>query len=317
VQVLVGDDGLDPARHRSLVEEFVERRGVIVFLNNFEIIGGEGSIGYLVEQGIPVVGNPLGDKHFAGRPTYFSQGSDGDRSWDAHVFAAASVALPAQSKLGVITCTEVPGCRNDRRVAESGRDAGFAVVYQSEVSIAQPDYTAECLAARNADVQVLFTILDGLAIRRLAASCARQGFRPRFVLSAKTLDLEGAADPNLDRAIVPSEVFSRALETTPASGAFHAVLRRYLPGTKPWGLHPYGWVAAKLLERGADRLANPPSPRSVLEGLWSIKDDDLGGLTAPLTFDRQRGGTERACWFVDVIRQGRVTPFLDGRRTCR
>ena len=50
-----------------------------------------------------------------------------------------------------MTCVEADGCKSLGRVfPKYGPEFGLDVVYQAGVSLAQPDYTAECLNARNA-----------------------------------------------------------------------------------------------------------------------------------------------------------------------
>jgi branched-chain amino acid transport system substrate-binding protein len=63
-------------------------------------------------------------------------------------------------------------------------------------------------------------------------------------------------------------------------------------------------VAGKLLERAGRALPEPPTSHAVLEGLWSVNDDDLGGLTYPLTFVRDQPTEPKACWFNLVIQGG-------------
>jgi hypothetical protein len=58
-----------------------------------------------------------------------------------------------------------------------------------------------------------------------------------------------------------------------------------------------GWTAGKLLERAGQHLSEPPTTASILQGLWSIKGDDLGGLTYPITFNTNQPAPPQTCWF--------------------
>ena len=55
------------------------------------------------------------------------------------------------------------------------------------------------------------------------------------------------------------------------------------------------------METPEERLIEAPRPirwsAAILAGLWSIHDDTLGGLTAPLTFIRNQPAPQRMCWF--------------------
>lgn len=57
------------------------------------------------------------------------------------------------------------------------------------------------------------------------------------------------------------------------------------------------------MERAAARLPEPPTSEAILEGLWSMKDDNLGGLTEPLTFIKDKPAVPKACWFDVRIRE--------------
>jgi len=59
---------------------------------------------------------------------------------------------------------------------------GAEVVYDPQISLAQPDYTAEVLGAERAGVDVLITFADVATVNRVAQSAHRQNYRP--VLSA-------------------------------------------------------------------------------------------------------------------------------------
>ena len=50
--------------------------------------------------------------------------------------------------------------------------------------------------------------------------------------------------------------------------------------------------------------SEPPTAESVLNGLWSIQNDSLGGLTYPLTFVRDQPAERKACWFGFAVKDG-------------
>ena len=46
------------------------------------------------------------------------------------------------------------------------------------MSLTQPNFTAECLAARNAGLTFLMLGMDTNSERRVISSCAQQGYNP-------------------------------------------------------------------------------------------------------------------------------------------
>jgi hypothetical protein len=75
-------------------------------------------------------------------------------------------------------------------------------------------------------------------------------------------------------------------------------------------------VAAKLFELATQKLPEPPSTEGILEGLWSIKGNDLGGLTAPLTFRRDEKAEYLSCYWVVQFKDARIVSPNGGERGC-
>src|SRR5205823_1078432 len=151
-------------------------------------------------------------------------------------------------------CTEA-----DRIGTQFATELGLQLVYRGRSSLAQPDYTAECLAARNAGVQVWQIGLDPPSISRVAAACARQGYRPIFATHAGLiLDRQGK-NPNLGGMIGHTNVFPYFQRNTPATAEFQAAVKRFAPNADLGVGMATGWTSGKLFERAAMGLPERPS----------------------------------------------------------
>lgn len=308
IKHVVADDGADPARHRALVRELVERRGVQAFVYKVEAFAGlTGPDPYITEHRIPVVGTFLSYDWDYASPLYFPQASSGNEFNIASYFGPASqILLPkGLKKLGTFTCVESNVCEQAKNTwAKKAAEFGFEVVYQAGVSLGQPDFTAECLAARNAGVQLVFFGFDDKSAGRVANSCARQSFRPAYVHTFQAASPAMQTNPNLDGMLVGSLTFPWPATDSPARRAAHDAFRRYLPNTPPLGTHMVGWVAGKLFEEGQKNLSATFTIQDLLTGLWQIRDNDLGGITHPLSFFPDRGAQRRTCWSVVQVSKG-------------
>ena len=60
----------------------------------------------------------------------------------------------------------------------------------------------------------------------------------------------------------------------------HAALKRYGGGVAPTAGSSLAWSAAKVFELAARNVGDTPGAAAILDGLWSIKNNDFGGLTA-------------------------------------
>jgi branched-chain amino acid transport system substrate-binding protein len=299
VKYLVRDDGADPARHRALKQQSIEQDHAVAFLADAEGITGKSAVEYVQSKRVPVIGSEGGQEYFYKNPMFFPQASHGDSFAFPVAAAPAGVFVPqGKTKLGVLVCAEVELCGIVGGIVEkSAKALGFEIVYKGKASLAQPDFTAECLANRNAGAQVMVVIMDTNSLGRFASSCARQGFRPSFAELGSMQRLDQRGDANLVGMVASSNVFPYFQTGTPAADEFQAALKAQGSGLEPGIGLTQGWVAGKVLEKAAANLPEPPTSEAVLNGLWSFKDETLGGITAPLTFVKEQPAKRSTCWF--------------------
>lgn len=301
VRLLTYDDGGDPARHRAQIQEAVERQHVIAFVQTNGVLTGRGSIDYISAHRIPVIGSETGSAWFYENPMYFPQASSGDLFFELNILGVGQQAAPlGKAKFGWIYCAEINACTEfDRVAAATAQEAGLQPVYRAKASLAQPDFTAECISARNAGVEILDVALDTNSIGRVAASCARQGFRPIFSSLGGLIADRLKDDVNMAGFVGSINVFPYFQRGTPATDEFQHAMKAYggKTATAPGVAPTVGWVSAKLFEKAAANLSEPPTAQSVLEGLWGIRNDTLGGLTADLTFTKDQPAPRVLCWW--------------------
>jgi branched-chain amino acid transport system substrate-binding protein len=263
-----------------------------------------------------VIGSEGAGQWFYESPMYFPQTTHGNAFYHLATYGTALVALPAgKTKLGSTACVEIEACGTfDKEVAGSAKDAGFDHVFRSRASVAQPDYSAECLSARNAGVQVWLIAMDGSSVIRLAQGCARQGFRPTYATLGSIAIDRMKDEPNLEGTIVSLNAFPHFQSGTPATDEFQRVIHA---SKVPLGAgSAVGWVSAKLFEKAAANMPEPPTADAVLRGLWSLKDDTLGGLTIPLTFPENQPEPVKMCWFTMVANKGAWTTPNNYKLSC-
>jgi branched-chain amino acid transport system substrate-binding protein len=301
VNLVVGDDGGDPARHRALHQKLVEQDHVLAFVENFEVISrNKATIDYLNAKRIPVIGGEGSGDHYYQSPMYFPQAAAGDTILYTSIAGAAQYTVPkGKTKYGMLVCQEAQLCKDGERVwTEAAPKLGVQVVYTGRGSLAQPDFTAQCLAARNAGVEVLLLILDPNSILRLLASCSRQGYSPILGLTGSEVEDQMKTDANMEGALAMSSVFPYFQTGTPATDEFQAAIAKFAP-QQARGVGPAtGWTTGKLFEKAAAAMPEPPTTEAILRGLWSLRGDTLGGITQPLTFhEGQNSPRDPACWF--------------------
>jgi hypothetical protein len=85
-----------------------------------------------------------------------------------------------------------------------------------------------------------------------------------------------------------------------------SVIARYAPGLDPSGQTPVGWTSAKLLEYASKYLPGKDTLTSadILASMDKVKNYDVGGMTAPLTFTEGQPAKPFVCWSATTIRKG-------------
>ena len=318
VQLLVYDDGGDPAKARGQVQEAIERRGAIAFLHSTALLTGHGTQAYIASKGIPVIGSETGSEWFYSSPFYFPQASSARFMYRSIPYGMAGMILPAgKKKVASINCLEAQACKDAGEVFRAdGPRAGLEVVYTAQASLAQPGYTAECLQAQRAGAEAVVVALDPSGVDRFVNDCARQGYRPVYSLPSLILTNAVKGNPNLEGLVAPLTTFPFFQSGTPGTDEFQRVMRKYAGGVILTAGHAAAWTSAKLFETAAAQLGEPPTPQGVLAGLTSIKNDDLGGLTQPLTFAPGANAKGTTCWFMSTLKKGQFVSPDNFQRHC-
>ena len=319
VRLVTADDGTDPARHRALVQELVERRGVIAFVYNAAVFSGHASVSYLEQKRIPVVGGSGTEPWYTTSPMFFTQIIAGEVAIEATVASyARSAKAMGLSKMGLITCSDgVAVCDDTARVAPGYiKRYGLQLAYQGKASLAQPDFTANCLAARNEGAEILYLALDANSYARFGKGCASVGYKPRYGIAQPVMLAELATDPNLQGSPGVSYTAPFFFGANPAIGRFQQAMARYAAKAPLTGSASLGWSAAELLGAAARHLPATPTPADILEGVWALAGDDLGGLTAPLRFKRDAPTVPSVCYWQVLVADNRYQTPDNGQRHC-
>jgi branched-chain amino acid transport system substrate-binding protein len=306
VQVVTADDGGDPSRNLSLTRDMVENQGVVAFIGNIVPLSLNGSRAYLEQKGVPIIGGDLTDVGWYQSPMFFPQGALIDGSLRGSARTAVSVGGP---RVALLYCGEAAACFRARDLFQQGavRDGGGELVYTAQVSLAQPDFTAECIQLRSNRVDAVVATVDGNSLSRLARACAQQNVKVQFVSFSLALVDSLRSDPNLQGLVGTSGLFPWMLTDGPASEYAQAVAR-FAPKLNTSGSTAAVWGSGKLVEAASRALpSGTPTSKDLLEGLYALKGETLGGLAPPLSFRRGQPPAPISCYFTISLKGGAFT----------
>lgn len=306
VELITIDDEANASRHSAAVRDLVESHGAIAFVGQ-TTTEHPAAAAYLEERQVPVVGGDLRLHIWNESPMFFAQ-STSLRNQNRAIFHAASAVDPGQN-VGTLVCVEAEVCSEAQAAArEDAPRAGFEITYEGEASLGQPDYTAECLAARNADVDLFYVVMDDNSHRRVAESCFRQDFDPLYVGSGGTINTGSPQVEPFDGLVAALPQFPflglSPGEAPPAYQQYVQAHQQYAPDAELTPHSAGGWMSAKLFEAAAQNVSSTPTSAEILEGLWSMNARVIGGITPPLTFNRDEPSPHVDCYYVMRIQGG-------------
>jgi branched-chain amino acid transport system substrate-binding protein len=318
VQYLVEDDGGDPSTDQAEVQSLVEQHHVIAFVDFDAPLAGNASVAYLTQHRIPVIGSEGGSPWFYNSPMYFPQQTSGSYILEGIVAGVAAYGKSlGLTKYGQVTCIEAAQCSGLYNQAPAyAQKFGLQLVYRGQGSLTQPDFTSTCQAAQRAGAQMFGMGLDTNSDFRLLRNCNSVGFHPVFVTGG-ALATPGLAQYSLANGtlIVMGEIPPSHL-TNPSLAQFQSVLHQYAPGLNVDTGTMNGWVSAQLLAAASADISDPPTSDSILRGLWTISNNDLGGITQPLTFTANQNAPTVVCYWAVKIQSGTYVDVGNGARIC-
>jgi branched-chain amino acid transport system substrate-binding protein len=306
VQLLVGDHGGNESRAVSIARDFVENKGAIALTQGS---GGPAIGEYAKSKSVPVIGTVLTGGAWNTNPMLFPPfGAN-----DAGSFGAARlIKRTGKTKMASIFCAESPDCEDgSKRIQRAAEAEGLQMVSQQRYSVTAPDYTAECIQMRSSGAEVVYPTGDTGSMIRMARACSRQNFRPIWV--SPTMDDSVASVPEFEGAIAITPVFPWFMRSeNPAIAEYAAAIGKYAPArlTKGNIFMSEAWVSAKLFERAAQKVGDKPTSQDILNALWSMRGETLGGLTngrAARTFNRDQATPETFCVYDTRLVGGKWT----------
>lgn len=298
VKVIVYDDGADTAKARSQVQELVEQHNAVAIVAAMATAQGlEAWRGYVEQKKVPVIGGDCGPAWVAS-PVLFRECTTSQDNLMG--FAVLAAKYGKSKEFGGLFCQEDQGCAfAEERLFTKGdaKRAGLNPRYRARISITQPDFTSECIQARNNGVELLFVAGDPNTVGRVASSCRRQNYNPQFAQIDGTVSATTPGKPGLEDVLMVSRVFPFTDLATPAFKEFEAAWAKHGGGQPAGPAAAMGWASAKIFEAAAKAAGGDISRESLLQQLYRVKNERFGGLTVPLTFTS--GGTNAAkCLFL-------------------
>ena len=304
IQLTQLDDGSDPARVAANWNLIVHDKSAVALVGGGVPIAIAALRSAAERDKVPVVGGDITAVDWVQSPFMFPTGGAPLTSYDGGVVEAVA-ATKGAPKAGIFYCVEASICTGLKNNFPHSVERAKATAGPSlAVSLTQPDFTSECQQMKAAGVNVIFFGLDGSASIRAARSCASLNYFPTIATGAIAVSAQASTDAGLRRnnTYLGSGVVPYPNTDLPALQAFHAAMKQYAPSNLEDQQSLLGWAAGKLFEaalakEAAKARAGNVTTAMVLDGLWQLKNEKLGGLTPGATFIKGEHAAIDDCYY--------------------
>jgi branched-chain amino acid transport system substrate-binding protein len=293
IRMIIADTGGAAANAQAIAQKCVEQEKAVAFFNEYSFGELDGAIPYLKAKGVPVIGSIGGAVSSDHSIMVFNpmNGADVGQAWG---FINTIAAQTDKKKLGVLYCQEASTCA--QQISSFSKllpYKGLEIVYKAQVSLVQPDYTAQLLQAKNAGAEVMVLLMDSASVGRIARNAAQQNYSP-ILAGTYNLGIQATLDqgPVLNGLLLASR--TPAYTTSPLLKDYRDSMARYQPGKVTGDVGAGAFVVGALLEKYAAKFLGKKTVTSqdFLDLLYSLKDEKLGGLLPGITFARTDDRTQ-------------------------
>lgn len=309
VKIIFADDGGDPSRAQTIVRNFVENDKILAVAFEHGPVTVASVMPYLEKVGVPRIGTVEGHPVVDTSPMSFQATISVKATGRGHIMPLWALR-PDAKKVHVVYCREVQACSNmkDDLVANAKR-FGLTVTGESQASLAQPDYTAEILAAKNGGADAIAAVLENASVIRLARGVQRQGggLSISFQQTMHTDSFYKNGGEAIEGVLGSSSTV--AYDTSEKLADYRAAMDRYQPGVEQGVYGSSTWVYGKIIETAIGKLGNNITSAGLVEALHSFRNETFGGLLPPITFPQGRSHERvNECLVVGEVKGGKFVP---------
>ena len=266
---------------------------------------------------IPVIGTNITEAANFQNPGFYAPGQTADSSAYADIITAKAAGV---TSLADLYCAEAPACSQGFALQKAqAQKQSLPLVYGVSYSSTAPNYTAQCLAAKQAHANGLFIGGTGTIIVRIGSDCANQSFDPVFLTEGEGFSMN-QAKLHMWSEYGDIPFFANNAEIQ----KMNAAVDKYFPGIRnndtTWSqLAEQGWASGLLItdvvKSAGVTASSAPSAAAIEKGLESLHGDTLDGMSPPLTFPAGQPHPID-CWFTGKVENATPSVVNNGQVTC-
>lgn len=318
VEITYVDDKADPGTSVTVAQQLISAK-VAVILDNSYLDSTWAKAAAAAK--IPVVGGIFNLADYTTNPYFFPSGQTEN-------FAIDSVAQIAQQagakRIANFYCAEAPVCQEYVGLLKTASEkVGAKQVFSASVAATGVNYSAQCVAAKQAGADSIFLTGSADSNSRMAADCQRQDYGPIYLMQGAAYSDSMASAPGMGNKLWLSYPILPYWTDNPAVQKMRDAVDKYFPSLRKsaaWSnIAVQMWTGGLLIERavhnsGAGAETNIDSD-TVLKGLGLVKNETLDGWSPPLTFTPGKPHSVN-CFFGAHLVDGKPQLLNDAKPIC-
>lgn len=324
IQLFQMDDGSDPSRTAANTQTLIEQKKAVAIVGANVPVTTAAFRSVIAKFKVPAIGGDLVTPDWNEDPLMFPQGGTAYATNLGGVKAMAQ--LTGKKKVGIAYCVEASACQYVAKSIQDPKgsaDAGIQVVTVQQISLTQTDFTSTCQNMKNAGAEAIATAMDSASLTRLARSCAAIGYEVPIWAVSLSISSSLVSDKQLNKiglfAGAPNSPFM--LINTAAEKEFQQSLTNFVPGAIPDAPTMAGWAAGKLFQAAIEGLGTAARTQAltsarVMDGVWSLKNETLGGLAPPLTYPKGKPTPAVNCFYAFKMSGGAFSAPFGNKVQC-
>ncbi len=318
VHLVVLDDGYSAAKALANAQTAVNQdHAAAIFDNSDE----DPSFASLVKSAnVPVLGGQETDSGWQ-NSDFFPAGATFNYTNSVGAIIAKNAGV---KKMAALYCVEVNICAESVHDGEKvAAHYGITYVYTAGIGFAAPNYTAQCLAAKQSGATGMTVGDASSVVEHVVQDCATQGYTPRQLSSDGTVANAWLKIPAFNGNIDSQSDFLWFVHNA-ATATMYDALNKYAPqvpsGPNFGEIVLQSWADGVLLQeavKAADVTASTPvTSAAIRKGLYALPaNETLGGLSPALHFVKGQPANN-SCFYVMGVKDGKFVVLHNSKPIC-
>lgn len=287
VELIAKDDAQNPAKASVIAREMVEQDHVVAFAGSTTNASADIWSKYAVEKKVPVIGPEYWSFNQYSDPLVYPVGGS---------FIAMLIGLmetlerEGVKNASAISCSETPACAAAGGIQEGITKeivTGVNFVASVKAASTSPSFAAPCLTIKSKGAEEFYLGFANATSLRIVEECSRQNTGAAPAFSSGGVGFHSAGSTGMEGAYLILPTLSIAATEGPGAERLKAVIGSAIENEQISDLASGAIAGLEMFKVAAEIGHLTPSSTSadVIKSLDKVKNETLGGLTAPVTYE--------------------------------